>query len=248
MGMLRFYWRAIRQHVFRGWAGLTRALMFFVALAIVLERKLLGQEIQFPLSTDTIILVCAAVAILWGVLRAPYLIFEEERHRAEEALGDALGLQNTIDMMMDLRIFHQTHATFQEICEDGELQIRWKVLTRNQIFSRLVKAPWRGHFEDECGNSRLLLNGEEYGRQRLWMVVAIMWAGTMGIPTHAEIQNDQVAEWDALKKQVKWEELSSIPLRDYDQTILEEWFYGLTIASVDLRSWYQRLCRGEYER
>jgi hypothetical protein len=84
MGMVHFYWRTLRR-AFRGWAGLARALVFFASLAIVLEHKFLSSSMQFSISTDTILLWCAGVAIIWGVLRAPYLVFDEEKQRADSA-------------------------------------------------------------------------------------------------------------------------------------------------------------------
>src|SRR5260370_23648956 len=84
MGMVRFHGSAVRR-AFGGWAGLARGLVFFVSLAVVLEHKLLSSSMQFSVSTDTILLWCAAIAINWGVIRAPYLVFDEEKKRADSA-------------------------------------------------------------------------------------------------------------------------------------------------------------------
>jgi hypothetical protein len=84
MESLRFYWRVFRV-AFRGWFGLARAGAFFVGLVYVLDRKLLGPGLQFTLNTETIPLYCVVIAILWGVLRAPYHIYAEEKGRADKA-------------------------------------------------------------------------------------------------------------------------------------------------------------------
>jgi hypothetical protein len=84
MGMLHFYWRSV-QLAFRGSMGLARALVFFVSLALVIERWLFSAIMQFSVSADTILLWCAAAALIWGVLRAPYLVFDEQKRRADSA-------------------------------------------------------------------------------------------------------------------------------------------------------------------
>jgi hypothetical protein len=84
MGMVRFYWRTLRR-AFSGWAGLARALVFSASLFIVLEHKILSSSMQFSISTDTMLLWCAAVSIIWGVIRSPYIVFDEEKRRADHA-------------------------------------------------------------------------------------------------------------------------------------------------------------------
>jgi hypothetical protein len=85
MGMVRFYSRVLGLAFRGGWASVARALVFYASLAIVLERKFLGSIMQVSLSADTLLLCCAAIAIVWGVLRAPYLVFDEEKKRANVA-------------------------------------------------------------------------------------------------------------------------------------------------------------------
>jgi hypothetical protein len=85
MGMVRFYCRVLR-HVFCGWAGLARSLVFLATLALVLERKFLSADMQlFSVSSENILLWCATIAIVWIILHSLYLVFDEEKQQADRA-------------------------------------------------------------------------------------------------------------------------------------------------------------------
>jgi hypothetical protein len=82
MQMFSFYCR-VRKRVFKGWWGIARAIGFFVALLLALWRYLINPAVQLPLSADIVLLLCVAAAIFWVLLRTPYLMYADEKHRAD---------------------------------------------------------------------------------------------------------------------------------------------------------------------
>lgn len=175
------------------------------------------------------------------ILRAAAQIDREQRATIDRLSAE---LEDTID----LQLVHRSAVAFEEICENREIQRGWKPLNRWDLLHRLLKALWRGDFEDDAGVSRLKLDGGEASRYRMLSVAALQWPGSMGIPNVAQMVDENPPSWDALRPQVDFERLAAISPDDYEDVLLENYYDKITMTGDDLRAWFRRLRSGTYER
>lgn len=144
-------------------------------------------------------------------------------------------------------------------------------INSEEVFHALMRALWRGEFEDKKGNSRTKLpmprgkqyphneqpiptNGqgtplnlddvplEEFSRARLLCV----WEPVNGINVPNNLQIE-ATEWKQLSNTIDFKKLEGLLPRRYPNHYLSAYLENLTINQTDFKKWLMRYVGGFYE-
>jgi hypothetical protein len=117
----------------------------------------------------------------------------------------------------------------------------------DQIFERLLRAFWRGEFEDEFGNSRLTYDGKPQGRHFILQAITNMnRQDRINLPKLTELM-DADRPWMLMKDKIPFDSLASLRIDGYNSEVKELFLDQLTMTAQDLRRWHKRLQNHEYE-
>ena len=107
----------VLRQAFRGWSGKVRAVVFLGAFSAVAVRQVFGYEVKIVAMGPDGLLIAIALAVLgWGLLRAPYQVYAEERARGDSLEAERDALRRRLDERDKNR---QLAAIFAELHEHG---------------------------------------------------------------------------------------------------------------------------------